>query len=63
MPAAPPTTIYSIENRSRFIRQNPPSSDFAENSLSNWINYEGAHHSRRAVSLGPVRFTVAPLWR
>lgn len=37
-------TICSTENRFRFIRQNLPSSDFAENSLSNWINYWGAAH-------------------
>jgi hypothetical protein len=32
----------------RFILQNPPSSDFAENSLSNWINFRGADHLRLA---------------
>jgi len=26
------------------MRQNPPSSDFAGNSLSNWINFRGAGH-------------------
>jgi hypothetical protein len=32
-------------NRLRFIRQNPPPSDFAENSLSNWINFRVADQS------------------
>jgi len=28
----------AAENRFRFIQQNPPA-DFADNSLSNWINF------------------------
>src|SRR5579863_10642784 len=35
-------TICSTENRFRFTRQTPPSSDFAGNSLSNWSNFRGA---------------------
>jgi len=38
-------TICSTENRFRFTRQTPPSSDFAGNSLSNWINFRGAGQS------------------
>jgi FtsP/CotA-like multicopper oxidase with cupredoxin domain len=34
----------------RFILQNPPSSDFAENSLSNWINFRGADHLTSAIA-------------
>jgi hypothetical protein len=37
-------TICSTENRLRFIRHNPPSSDFAEDSLSKWINFWEAAH-------------------
>ncbi|HKV79141.1 MAG TPA: hypothetical protein VJP02_13415, partial [Candidatus Sulfotelmatobacter sp.] len=47
-------TICSTENRLRFIRQNPPSSDFAENSLSNWINFRGADQLSRPEILHGV---------
>jgi hypothetical protein len=36
----------------RFIPQNPPSSDFAENSLSNWINFRGADQVLAFAYLG-----------
>src|SRR5215469_4147692 len=45
-------TIWSTENRLRFIRQNPPSSDFAENSLSIWINFRGADHFAMILLMG-----------
>jgi len=35
----------------RFMRQNPPSSDFAEDSLSNCINYWGAAQKQGQIDV------------
>jgi len=42
----------------RFISQNPPSSDFAEYSLSNWISFRGAHQSHIADNQSQMKEIV-----